>query len=172
MRNKLEPHVFRNGMRKLGLAAFVTALASQHGIARASDFIAVVDLEFVEATDKPASVMCFGEGDSECAVWATLNLYKAEVRKVISGTEARKTMFVLFGRHALKKGDLPGVVASMNRLEAASEDDPRYQIFELGRKRQLVCFSGSNDDPKAIELRERDEDSLLRTSLTKPHAFA
>ena len=47
-------------------------------VAAAGDLVAIVDLEFIRATDKPAAVMCFGDRDEDCHVWATLNVYIVE----------------------------------------------------------------------------------------------
>jgi hypothetical protein len=33
--------------------------------------------EFIRTTDKTAAVMCFGDREEDCGVWATLYLYEA-----------------------------------------------------------------------------------------------
>ncbi|WP_129775207.1 hypothetical protein [Peristeroidobacter soli] len=38
------------------------------------DLVAIVDLKFLESTDQPAAVMCFGDKDEDCVLWATHNL--------------------------------------------------------------------------------------------------
>lgn len=145
--------------KALGIVAMSIALAlpMMHATAEASDLVAIVDLEFIRETDRPAAVMCFGEREEDCHVWATLNLYKAKVRRVISGTESRKAVLVLFGRHALKKGNFRGVIATMNRLEATRASDPQYQMTEWGEKRELYCFPRREDDT-GLELKEDDDE--------------
>jgi hypothetical protein len=92
--------------RKASIAALAAVtLLTLSGVAAASDLVAIVDLEFIRATDQPAAYLCFGDRDEDCGVWATFNVYKARIRKVISGTEPRKTMLVIYGRHALAHKD-------------------------------------------------------------------
>ena len=58
-------------MRALAIAAGVLLGLLHSELIWADDLVALVDLKFLEATDKTAEVMCFGEGDSDCGVWAT-----------------------------------------------------------------------------------------------------
>lgn len=125
----------------------------------AQELVAIVDLKFIKATDRAASVMCFGEKEEDCGVWATHNLYKATIRKIISGSESRKTLLVLFGRHALAEMDLRRVIARMRPLEPGDEYGAQYQIFESGEKRELFCFRRWQDETGGLELKAQDEQS-------------
>jgi hypothetical protein len=150
----------RQQLRVIGIATFALTLLTLQNVAWAGDLVAIVDLKFIRATDQPAMIMCLGDRDEDCVVWATLNLYKARIRKVISGTESRKTMFVTFGRHALMEKDLRGVIATMNKREAKEPSDPQYQIVEWGYEREMVCFRRRKDDTAGFELKEEGEEPL------------
>lgn len=139
------------------MAVAVLLLAST--AARAQDLVAIVDLKFIKDTDLPAMIMCFGDKEEDCGVWATHNLYKATVRKVISGSESRKTVLVLFGRHALKNIDLPRTIATMRRLEPNHESGAEYRIVERGEKREFFCFQRREDDTGGFELKAEGEES-------------
>ena len=127
-------------MRKSAISGVLFALLASAANVLAEDLVAVVDLNFLRETDKTAAVLCLGESDDDCAVWATHYLWEARVRMVISGAEHDARFLVLHGRHALKKQNMKGVVAIMRRLEPPLPFEARYQIVGWGRKRELVCF--------------------------------
>ena len=120
-------------MKKLWKTTLAMVTLTIHATASAADLVALVDLEFLRETDKTAAVMCFGDSEEDCGVWATFYLYKAKIRKIITGTEPRKTVLVLYGHHALLKKDFRGVLASMIKLESKDEKEPQYQITSWGR---------------------------------------
>jgi hypothetical protein len=103
--------------------------------------------------------MCFGDTEDSCGVWATFYLYKARIRRVISGTEPRKTVLVLYGRHALLEKDFRRVYASMIKLEANDENDPQYQITSWGAKREVVCFPRREDDREGLGVGNGEDSS-------------
>ena len=142
------------------LAGVLSAFLAAHSHAADADLVATVDLKFIRATDETASVMCFGDKEDDCAVWATLNLYRARIRKVHFGTESRKTILVYFGKHALKKMDFRGVTVNMSKLESKSESDPQYRIWDWADERQLFCFPRSQDEKEGWELKKEGEQSL------------
>lgn len=147
-------------IRNFGMATLALTLLSMHKVAGASDLVAMVDLQFIRATDQPAAYLCLGERDEDCVVWATVNVYKARIRKIFSGTETRKTMFVTFGKHALAERNLRGIIATMNKREAKEPTDPQYHIVDWGQKRELVCFGRRENDSEGFELRKDGEGSL------------
>lgn len=154
----------RSLMKKLRVASVAMIAFALHATASAADLVALVDLEFIRTTDQAAAVMCFGDREEDCGVWATFYLYKAKIRKIISGTESRKTVLVLYGRHALSKKDFRGVLASMVKIEAKDEKEPQYRITSWGEKRELVCFPRREDDQAGLEVKE-GEDSFTCYSL-------
>jgi hypothetical protein len=145
---------------KPGIATLAFTLLSFRNVAWAGDLVAIVDLEFIRATDQPAVIMCYGDEDENCGVWATLNLYRARIHKVIEGTESRESMLVMFGRHALGHEDLPAIIATMNKLEVKEAADPEYQIVSWGDKREMFCLPRREDDTEEFELRKDGEESL------------
>jgi hypothetical protein len=146
--------------RALRMACVTLALVSFAGAARAVDLVAVVDLEFIRATDEPASILCIQSTEETCGAWSHFYVYRARVRRVVSGVEPRKTLIVKFGRHALKKIDFRGIPVTMNKLKATKESDPQYQIIDWGEKRELFCFEPYEEESPKIELKEQGEAAL------------
>jgi hypothetical protein len=105
------------------------------------ELIATVDLKFLRGTDEPAAFVCFDEEESNCVVWATHYLWRATVRKVISGTETEKHFLVLYGHHALLTKNLRGITAVLKRLKPDAPFGARYQIVARGSPMKLLCFS-------------------------------
>lgn len=149
----------KSAMKKLWMASTAAVALALHSTVSAADLVALVDLEFIRKTDKTAAVMCFGDTEDSCGVWATFYLYKARIRRVISGTELRKTVLVLYGRHSLLEKDFRGVHASMIKLEENDEKEPQYQITSWGAKRELVCFPRREDDEEGLEVRDGEDSS-------------
>ncbi len=127
----------KNSRVNLVAATCVLVFASY---ASADEIVAVLDLKFIEETDKVAALMCFGENNEDCDVWAMHYLFEAKVDKVISGELPEKRFPVLYGRHAMKKENYRNVVVMLKRLDAAEESDPQYRILQWGEKRDMYCF--------------------------------
>ena len=147
-------------MRLSIFASVAIAAIGIQSAASGADLVAVVDLKFVKATDQPASLMCFGDRNEDCAVWATLNVYRARVRKVLMGAEPRRTFFVLFGKHALKEIDFRNVPVIMNKIEAKTGKDPQYQILDWAEELKVFCFPKREDDKSGFELKKDGEQPL------------
>jgi hypothetical protein len=147
-------------MRILMLAGALSALVAARSHAADVDLVATVDLKFIRATDETASVMCSGDKEDNCAVWATLNIYQARIRKLHFGTESRKTVLVYFGKHALKEMDFRRLTVTMSKLESKSESDPQYRIWDWADKRKLFCFPRRQDENEGLELKRDGEQSL------------
>jgi hypothetical protein len=144
--------------RTASIAALAMTFLMLSSVATADDLVAIADLEFIRATDQPAVYLCLGERDEDCSVWGTFNVYKARIRKVISGTESRKTLLVRYGRHALAHKNFRGIIATLNKLEPKDPPDPEYQVVQWGEKRQLFCFDRRDDDVHGYELKKDGED--------------
>jgi hypothetical protein len=125
----------------------------------ADDLVALVDLKFLEATDETAEVLCFGEGDSECGVWATFYLGEAHIQKVISGTAPSDRFLVLYRSHALAKRDFPNLVARFVALEPDAYGNAKFQMH-WGDQWTLACFDDVQAPDAPIELKERNNDAL------------
>ncbi len=102
--------------------------------------VAIVDLRFIEDTGEVAAVLCFD--DDQCGTWATYYLFEAKVRKEIFGSLPETEFLVLFGRHALKQGNLKKVIARFELLEEPRSDGARYRISDRGEKQTMYCFEG------------------------------
>lgn len=148
------------GFRALAGSLLALLSLSVFNLACATDLVAIVDLKFLKETDKTAAVMCFGDKDEDCAVWATHNLYRATIRKVIHGKESRKTMLVLYGRHAMKKTNMRGVIATLSRLEPTDDTGAEYRVAEVGEEREFFCFRRWPEDTQGFELKGADDESL------------
>lgn len=149
----------------IGLRAFAGSLLALLGlsvfnVAWATDVVAIVDLKFLKETDQTAAVLCFGDKDEDCVPWATHNLYRATIRKIIHGKESRKSMLVLFGRHAMKKINMRGVIATLSRLETTDDTGAEYRVAELGDEREFYCFRRWPDDTQGFELKGSGDESL------------
>lgn len=157
MRQKQASHT-----RFKALAGSLLAVVSLSvlNLACATDLVAIVDLKFLKETDKTATVLCLGDKDEDCVPWGTHNLYRATIRKVIHGKESRKSMLVLFGRHAMKKVNMRGVIATLNRLETADDTGAEYRVAELGDEREFYCFRRWPDDTQGFELKGSGDESL------------
>jgi hypothetical protein len=104
------------------------------------ELVAVVDLKFLRETDETAAVLCLGEEESDCGVWATHYLWRATVRKVYAGAEVERHFLVLYGRHALRKKDIREMTVVMKRLKENAPFGARYQVVDLGIRQKLLCF--------------------------------
>jgi hypothetical protein len=149
-------------MRKQLLAGGVTLLLTLFAAppVTAEEVVAVVDLKFLKETDQTAAVLCLGETDEDCVVWARHYLWEARIRKVLAGAVPEKRLLVLFGRHALLKKDVRNIVVLMTRLESESPSEARYQILEWGKRRQLACFSGEIAKQAPWKLGSPEEDAM------------
>lgn len=145
-----------------GLAALAGSLLalSVVNVAEAGDLVAIIDLKFLKDTDKTAAVLCFGDQDEDCVPWATHNLYRATFRKVLHGEESRKTVLVLYGRHAMGNNNLRRVIATLSRLETTDDTGAEYRVAELGHERELFCFRRWPEDAQGFELKAEGEGSL------------
>ena len=104
------------------------------------ELVALVDLKFLRETEETAAVMCLGEEESDCGVWATHYLWRVTVRRVYSGAEVERNFLVLYGRHALRKKDIRELTVVLRRLKADAPFGARYQVVDLGMPQNLVCF--------------------------------
>ena len=146
-------------MRSFNIAAGILLGLLQSAHARADDLVALVDLKFLEATEKTAEVMCFGEGEDDCAVWATFYLGEARVRKVISGTAPGKRFLVLYRSHALEEKDFPNLVGRFVPLEEGAYGNARFQMH-WGDRLDLAYFNDSKAPDAPLELKELNNDTL------------
>jgi hypothetical protein len=121
----------------------------------AEEIIASLDLKFVKDTGKTAGVLCFSEGENDCAQWATFYLYKAKVKKVLDGELAERNFTVIYGRHALRKNDHRNVVVRLQKLDEGAE--AKYQILGFGQKIELVCFVSSESKLLNLKLESSGE---------------
>ena len=134
------------------LYRYITALLlmSMAASVRAEEFVAIVDLKFIQTTELTAVVQCFGDKEEDCDVWATLYVFEATVRKKIKGEPPAKKFRVLYGHHALPEADIRGVVALVHKMECEDEKNcdrsagggAEYQL-KWGESRKLYCFDGS-----------------------------
>jgi len=108
--------------------------------ARAEEFVAIVDLKFIKDTGDTAAVLCLGDDDERCEVYATLYLFDAKVRKVLSGDAPQGRFRVLFGHHALPAKDMRGVIAVLRKIEGKETSEDQYQIVRWGDRHDLYCF--------------------------------
>lgn len=155
-----QKQTFHIGRKALAGSLLALLGLSVFNVAWATDLVAIVDLKFLRETDQTAAVLCFGDKDEDCVPWATHNLYRATIRKVIHGEESRKTVLVLFGRHAMKKISMRGVIATLSRLEPKNDTGAEYRVAEWGDKREFFCFRRWPDDTQGFELKADGEDSL------------
>jgi hypothetical protein len=58
-------------IKKLWMATTAAVALAFHTTVSGTDLVALVDLEFIRKTDKTAAVMCFGDTEDSCGVWAT-----------------------------------------------------------------------------------------------------
>ena len=87
------------------------------------------DLEFLLDTQKESGKLCIGEND--CSTWSTFYLFKANVKKVIIGTEPSASFKVIYGRHALLKQDLNDVVLTLRELQHDNGFGAKYQVVSI-----------------------------------------
>jgi hypothetical protein len=146
-------------MRNPAISGLLMVLLGSTADAFADEIVAVVDLKFLKETDKTAAVLCLGDSEDDCVVWATHYLWEARVRRVISGTERDAKVLVLYGRHALPKDPLRNAVVVMNKLESTLPSDARYQIVAFGSERNLVCFKRAIG-AAPLKVNEKSDDSL------------
>ena len=126
----------------------------------AEEIVAILDLKFVEDTGDTAAVLCFGEEDADCGVWATYYLFEASVDKVISGELPNDKFLVLFGRHALKKRSFRNVIALLKERDVEDPNEPQYRISQWGEKRTMYCFDRRDDDEIEIDVERNERFSL------------
>jgi len=119
---------------------------------RSADVVALVDLKFIEETDIPAGMICFGE--DQCDVWAVHYLWEARVRELIHGEEIDRRFRVLFGRHALVKRDLKKRYVALRRLTPEEHPTARYEVIDTGYQRTFLCFSGPMQIESPVLLKE------------------
>jgi hypothetical protein len=104
------------------------------------EFVALVDLKFLKVTDETASVLCLSDKDEDCFVYGTHYLWRATVRKVLSGVETERQFLVLYGQHALLTKNIRGMTAVLRRLKPDAPFGARYQVMGIGEPQKLVCF--------------------------------
>ena len=127
------------------LLVLVACLVPAFG--QAEDAVAVVDLTFVKATDKTAVTIC-NDNDGvldDCHPWATFNIYKARVTRLIRGEVVRKSFLLLYGRHSLGRANIRGLAVVLKKLDATSSGEPLYQVVASGQERSLLCFADLRD---------------------------
>ena len=90
----------------------------------ADEIVAILDLKFIEDTGDTATIICFGENNEDCGVWATDYLFEAKVDKVISGELSDDRFLVLFGKHALKKKSFRNVIALLKKRKVDDPSEP------------------------------------------------
>jgi hypothetical protein len=127
-------------MLRSALICALFALAAWPAYAAQEEVIAIVDLKFIRDTGKPAGYLCFGDQESDCSVHATYYLWQATVRKILRGEESQKRFLVLYGRHALVRKDLRRQTVVLKRLDADAMAGARYEVVDVGRHLELVCF--------------------------------
>ena len=137
----------KNSFVHFALAAFLLAVSVRIS---AEEIVAVLDLKFIEETDKTAVVMCYGNDDDDCGVWAVHYMFEAKVDKVISGNLPDKRFLVLFGKHALARKNIRNVVALLKKLDVDDPDEPQYQITQWGERRKMYCFDRREDDETEV----------------------
>lgn len=128
--------------------------------AAAEEIVAILDLKFIEETDKTASVLCLGENDDDCFEWAVHYIFEAKVDKIISGDLPDERFRVLFGSHALKKKNFRNIIALLKEREADDPDEPRYRISQWGEKRTMYCFDYWKDDDTETGVLRNDQFEL------------
>lgn len=124
----------------------------------AEDLVALVDLKYLRETDKVAEVMCFGEGDQDCGVWAIYYLGEAHVRKVIRGTAPNDRILVLYRSHALQKKDFPDLIVRFETLEDGPYANANYKIL-WGDELHLACFEETKAPDAPLKLEEEGDDA-------------
>jgi len=128
--------------------AFILLIFSQ--CCTSEEIVAVLNLKYIKDTEKTAAVLCFGDAGEDCAQWATHYLFEAKVKKLISGELLSKKFNVLFGRHALKKENIKGMVAQLEKTEDYPE--AQYTIIEVGNKMELYCFKSNKKNNYNTEI--------------------
>jgi hypothetical protein len=142
-------------MNKLLLCIILLSFSS---LSFANDVVAVLDLKFQKETEDVAAWMCYGENEDDCHPWAYFYVFNAEVKEVISGELKKNRITVIFGRHALKKGNHKNVIATLSKLTESTVAE--YQIREWGTKKSMYCFS--NEENKLYNVRLESSNADLR----------
>jgi hypothetical protein len=127
-------------MRTIRIFALLLLAVSPCFAEPGEELVALVDLKFLRETEETAAVLCWGEEESDCDVWATHYLWRATVRRVYSGTEVERHFLVLYGRHALQKKNISEMTVVLKKLEKDAPFGARYQVVETGVPQKLVCF--------------------------------
>lgn len=140
-------------MKKLLVAICFIFLSS---LSSATEIVAVLDLKFEKETDDVAAWMCYGENEDDCDPWAYFYVFNANVKEVISGKLKEKQIKVIFGRHALKKGNHKNVIAKLSKL--AEPKNAEYQIQEWGIKKNMYCFSHESNKLYNVRLESSKAD--------------
>ena len=125
---------------RLAILCILCVLAAPPATAADDQIIAVIDLKFIRDTGEAAALMCFGDEDSDCTVWATHHLWEARVREVLAGVETKRKFNVLYGLHALSTRSKRRVTAVLQKLRPDDPTGARYQILAIGRRQELLCF--------------------------------
>ena len=132
--------------------AILTSLTVFSPCAVTDEIVAILDLKFMEDTGDTAAVMCVGDGDEDCVVWATYYLFEASVDKIISGTLPERRFFLIYGQHALRKKNFRNVVALLKRRDVSDPNEPPYQITQWGKKRKMYCFDRREGEDIDVEI--------------------
>jgi len=140
------------------VAGMFLALGPTVCLAQEGELVAEVDLKYLKETEQVVAILCYGDHPDDCHPWAHGYLYEARVRKVISGQAPKGKFLVIYGRHALKKQNLRGVVGRFSKLTDGT-DGAEYQIAARAVEGDLACFdwwgidgSGAAERPKSGSL--------------------
>lgn len=142
-------------MKKLFVAIYFLFLSS---FSFATEIVAVLDLKFEKETEDVAAWMCYGENEDDCHPWAYFYVFNAKVKEVVSGKLEEKQIKVIFGRHALKKGNHKNVIAKLSKLTESK--DAEYQIQEWGTKKNMYCFSNESNKLYNVRLESSKADLM------------
>lgn len=142
-------------MKKLLLFIYFLSFSS---LSFAKEIVAVLDLKFEKETEDVAAWMCYGDNEDDCHPWAYFYVFNAKVKEVVSGQLKEKRIKVIFGRHALKKGNYKNVIAKLSKLTESTEAE--YQIQEWGAKKNMYCFSDESNKLYNVRLESSKADLM------------
>jgi hypothetical protein len=137
---------------------WVLGISTCFGDEKREEVVALVDLQFLKVTDVTASVLCLTDKEEDCFVYGTHYLWRARVRKVISGDLREKSFLVLYGRHALLEKNIRGMTAVLRRLEPDAPFGAHYQVVGVGVPQKLLCFDRPVPGKNVQTLRQADAD--------------
>lgn len=129
---------------------FLYILLSIPSFTAANEIVVVLDLKFEKETEDVATWMCYDENGEDCHPWAYFYVFNARVKKVVSGELTKKKIKVIYGRHALPKGNHKNVIAILSKLTESTEAE--YQIKEWGTKKNMYCFSNEANKPYNVSI--------------------